>query len=167
MKLKLYRLANLFNPSLYRSFIILFAVIILGAVYVGFRMDFIVSGIFVLLIYLFLYPLLNYPRYIEFKGNNIYYISPITLPIKRGRGFFRITAKYHISDITKFTFLQNKVERLFGFGHIVFEGKTNIDAGKHTDRLQPKNTHYIYGILVKKHKHDISSFAKNLALLDQ
>lgn len=161
MKLKLIRLANVFNPSFHRSFIILFAVMAVGAVCFKFRSDFVLPGILLLLIYTFVFPIFNYPKYIEFCNDGICYVSPENLPRKRGKGFTNAKVSYQVTDITKFTLEQNKIERLFGLAHLVFSGKTTFDAGKHTDRFQPKDIHCVYGIRYSRHKDDISLYSKN------
>ena len=155
MKLKLIRLANVFNHSFQRSFIILFVVIVIGAVSVKFRLDFICSGLVLLLIYSIMFPIFNYPKYIEFYDDRICYVSYENLTRKRGKGFTRAKVRYQVTDITKFTFEQNKIERLFGLTHVVFSGKTTLDAGKHTDRFHPKDVHCIYGIQYSKYKKEI------------
>ena len=74
MKLKLIRLANVFNPSFHRSFIILFAVMAVGAVCSKLRSDFVLPGILLLVIYTFVFPIFNYPKYIEFCNDSICYV---------------------------------------------------------------------------------------------
>ncbi len=167
MKLKLFRLANIFNPSFIRSFVVLFLVIILGIICSKFRIDFVFGGAFVLLIYSIIFPIMNYPKYIELNGNNINYVSPETLPIKKGKGFMNVNVKYQVTDITEFSLKQNKIERLLGLAHVIFIGKTNLDAGKHTDRFQSKDIHCVYGIIKKKHINELSIFAKELTLQDK
>ena len=161
MKLKLIRLANVFNPSFLRSFIILFAVTAVGAVCFNFRFDFVFSGLALLLIYSIVFPIFNYPKYIEFCDNRICYVSPENLPRKRGKGFTSAKVSYQVTNITKFTLKQNKIERLFGLSHLVFSGQTTFDAGKHTDRFLPKDVHCIYGIRYSKHRDDISIYGKH------
>ena len=56
--------------------------------------------------------------------------------------------------------LQNKIERLFGFAHIVFSGKTTFDAGKYTNRFPTKEVHCVYGIRYNKYKDDIALYCK-------
>ena len=75
--------------------------------------------------------------------------------------------KYHITDITDFSLKQNKIERLLGLAHVVFTGKTTLDAGKYTDQFRIKDTHCVYGIIKKKHINNIASFVKELHLLDK
>ena len=161
MKLKLIRLANVFNPSFLRSFIILFAVAVVGAICFKFRFDFVISGLALLLIYSIVFPIFNYPKYIEFCDNRISYVSPENLPRKRGKGFTSAKVSYQVTNITKFTLKQNKIERLLGLAHLVFSGQTTFDAGKHTDRFQPKDVHCIYGIRYSKHRDDISIFGEH------
>ncbi|MBR2335693.1 MAG: hypothetical protein IKA62_05670 [Clostridia bacterium] len=161
MKLKLIRLANVFNPSFHRSFIILFAVISIGAVCFKFRLDFVFSGLVLLLIYSIVFPIFNYPRHIEFCDHRICYASPENLPRKRGKGFISVKVSYQVSDITKLTLEQSKIEQLFGLAHVVFSGKTTIDAGKHTERFRPKDVHCIYGIRYSKHRDDISLYSEH------
>lgn len=160
MKLKLIRSANIFNHPFQRSFIILFAVIAMFAVFVKFRLDYVFSGLTLLLIYFIIFPIFNYPKYIEFYDNRICYVSPENLPIKRGKGFISANVSYEVTDIAKFTLEQNKIERLFGLAHIVFSGRTTLDAGKHTDRFQPKDIRCVYGIRYNRHKDDISLYIK-------
>ena len=108
MKINLCRFLNIFNPSFHISLTVLTVVIALVMTCVGFRIDFVISGVLVLIGYIFLFPLFNYPKYIELKENKeIYYKSPITLPVKRGKGFFKVVGEVHISNITKFTLQQN------------------------------------------------------------
>lgn len=164
MKLKLCRFANIFNPDFKRSFIILIVAVLLTGAVAGFRKDHILAGITVVLIYVLLMPK-GYPKYIELKDNEIYYVSPTTLTVSRGKGFFNVNVKYRVTDITNFELKQNGLERLFGVGHIVFNGKSSIDAGKHTDRIKLKDVHCVYGIRVKKHGDDIMVFAKTLNLI--
>lgn len=160
MKLKLIRLANIFNFSFHQSFIILFAAIAVGIVGSKFRWDFIFSGILILLIYSVLFPILNYPKYIEFFDNRICYVSPENLPRKRGKGFMSAKVSYQVTNITRCTLEQNKIERLFGFAHIVFSGKTTFDAGKYTNRFPTKEVHCVYGIRYNKYKDDIALYCK-------
>ena len=164
MKLKLNRLANVFNPSFHRSFLILFVVIAVGTICFKFRSDFVFSGLVLLLIYTIIFPIFNYPKYIELYDNRICYVSPENLPRKRGKGFTSAKVSYQVTDITKFTLKQSKIEQLFGLAHIVFSGKTTLDAGKHTNRFQPKDVHHVYGIHYNKHKDDISRFCEHLNL---
>lgn len=164
MKLKLIRLANVFNHSFHRSFIILLVVIVIGTVCFKFRLDFVFSGLMLLLIYSIIFPIFNYPKYIEFYDNRICYVSPENLPRKRGKGFTSAKVSYQVTDITRFTLEQNNIERLFGLAHVIFRGKTTLDAGKHTDRFQPKDVHCVYGIRYNKHKDDISLYCKHINL---
>ena len=164
MKLKLIRLANVFNHSFHRSFIILFAVIAIGTVCVKFRLDFVFSGLVLLLIYSIIFPIFNYPKYIELYDNRICYVSPENLPRKRGKGFTSAKVSYSVTNITQFTLEQNKIERLFGMAHVVFSGNTKMEAGKHTNRFQPKSVHCVYGIRYSKYKDDISLYYKCLNL---
>ena len=135
MKLKLIRLANVFNPSFHRSFIILFAVIAVCAVCFKFKSDFVLPGLLLLLIYTIIFPIFNYPKYIEFCDNRICYVSPENLPRKRGKGFTSVKVSYQVTEITEITLEQNKIERSLGLAHLVFRGKTTFDAGKYTDRF--------------------------------
>lgn len=167
MKLKLIRSANILNPSFRRSFIILFVVIAIGTICFKFRLDFVVSGLILLLIYSIIFPIFNYPKYIEFYDNRICYVSSENLPRKRGKGFINAKVRYQVTDITNFNLKQNRIERLFGLAHLVFSGKTTFDAGKHTDRFQPKDVHCVYGIRYNKHKNDISLYCKHLNLSNQ
>ena len=160
MRIKLNRMANVFNSSFHRSFAILVAVIAIGAVCFKFRFDFVFSGLVLLLIYSIVFPLLNYPKYLEFCDNQICYISPENLIRKRGKGFTSAKVRYQVIDITEFTLKQNKIERLFGTAHLVFRGKTTFDAGKHTNRFQPIDIHCVYGIRYNKHKDDIFLYGK-------
>lgn len=160
MRIKLNSLANVFNPSFHRSFVIFAAVIAIGAVCFKFRFDFVLPGLLLLLIYTIVFPIFNYPKYIEFCDNCICYVSPENLPRKRGKGFTSAKVSYQVTDITKFTLVQSKIERLFGLAHLVFGGKTTFDAGKYTDRFQPKDIHCVYGIRYNKHKDDISLYGK-------
>lgn len=164
MKLKLVRLANVFNPSFHRSFIIFFAIIAVGAVCFKFRVDFVCSGLVLLLIYSIIFPIFNYPKYIEFYDKRICYVSPESLPRKQGKGFTSVKVSYQVTDITKFALEQNKVEQLFGLAHLVFCGKTIINAGKHTNRFRPKDVHCVYGIRYNKHKDDISLYCEHFNL---
>ena len=164
MKLKLIRLANVFNRSFHRSFIILVAVIAIGAVCCKFRLDYVFSGLILLLIYSILFPIFNYPKYIELYDDRICYVSPENLPRKRGKGFISVKVRYQVTDITEFTLEQSKIERLFGLAHVVFTGKTTLDAGKHTDRFRPEDVHCVYGIRYNKQKDDISLYCKCLNL---
>lgn len=164
MKLKLIRLANIFNPSFYPSFIILFAVITVGAICFQFRLDFVFSGLVLLFIYSTVFPIFNYPKYIELYDNRICYVSPENLPRKRGKGFTSAKVSYQVTDITKFTLEQNKIERLFGLAHVVLIGKTTFNAGKHTDRFQSKDVHCVYGIRYNKYKDTISLYCEHFNL---
>ena len=161
MKLKLIRLANVFNPSFHRSFIILFTVIVAGATCFKFRFDYVLPGLLLLLIYTIAFPIFNYPKYIEFCDNRICYVSPENLPRKRGKGFTSTKVNYQVTEITEITLKQNKIERLLGLAHLVFRGKTTFDAGKHTDQFQPKDIHCIYGISYNKHRDNISRYSKH------
>lgn len=158
MRLKLYRLSNVFNPHFYMAYSIIFIVIILGAIFVNFRVDYIVSGIFVLIIYFFLLPILNAPKYIEFKDEQVYYITNTRLLGNSGFNFINVKVKYRITNINELALQQNKFERLFGVAHIVLQGETHIDAGKHTDKIEIPNIHHVYGISIKKHKQLILDF---------
>ena len=160
MRIKLNSWANVFNPSFHRSFLILVAVIAIGAVCFKFRFDFVFSGLVLLLIYSFVFPLLNYPKYLEFCDDQVCYITPENLPRKRGKGFISAKVSYRVTDITEFTLKQTKIEQLFGTAHLVFSGKTTFDAGKHTNRFKPKNIHCVYGIRYNKYKEDISLYGK-------
>ena len=161
MKLKLVRLANVFNPSFHRSFIIFFLVMAVCAVRVKFREDFVCSGLVLLCIYSIVFPTFNYPKHIEFFDDRICYVSPESLPRGGGgKGFIGTKVSYQVTDITKFTLKQNKIERLFGLAHLVFIGKTTLDAGKHTDRFQPTDVHCVYGIRYNKYKDDISLYCE-------
>lgn len=164
VKLKLIRLANVFNPSFHQSFIILFAVIAIATICFKFRLDFALSGLTLLLIYSIIFPILNYPKYIEFYDNCICYVSSENLTRKRGKGFISAKVRYHVTDITEFTLKQNKIEQLFGLAHVVFIGKTTLDAGKYTDRFQPKDVHCVYGISYSKDKDNISLYCRCLNL---
>lgn len=162
MKLKLIRLANVLNHSFHKSFLILFAIVAIDAVCFKFRLDFVFSGLMLLLIYSIIFPIFNYPKYIEFNDNCICYVSPENISIKRGQGFTRAKVSYQVTDITRFTLEQNKIERLFGLAHVIFSGKTTLDAGKHTDRFQPIDVHCVYGIRYNKYKEDISLYCKRI-----
>lgn len=164
MKLKLNRLANVFNPSFHRSFLILFVVIAVGTICFKLRADFVFSGLVLLLIYTIIFPILNYPKYIEFCDNRICYVSPENLPRKRGKGFTSAKVSYQVTDITNFTLEQNRIERLFGLAHVIFRGNTTLNAGKHTDRFQPKDVHCVYGIRYNKYKDDISLYCEHFNL---
>jgi energy-coupling factor transporter transmembrane protein EcfT len=164
MKLKLIRLANVFNHSFHRSFIILFAVIAISTVCFKFRWDFVFSGLVLLLVYSIIFPIFNYPKYVELYDNRICYVSPENIPRKRGKGFISVKVSYQVTDITSFTLERNKAERLFGLAHVVFRGKTTLDAGKHTGRFRPKDVHCVYGIRYNKHKDDISLYCKYINL---
>ena len=167
MKLKLVRLANIFNPSFHRSFAIFFAVIAIGTICSKFRLDFVFPGLISLLIYSIISPIFGYPKYIEFYDNRICYVSPKRLIRKRGNAFISTKIVYQVTDITEFKIEQSKIERLFGLAHIVFIGKTILDAGKYTDRFQPKDVHCVYGILYNKHKDNISVYCKSLNLSNE
>ena len=158
MRIKLNSLANVFNPSFHRTFGILAIVIAIGAVCFKFRFDFVFPGLVLLLIYSIAFPVLNYPKYLEFCDNQICYISPENLPRKRGKGFTRAKVSYQVTDITEFTLKQTKIEQLFGVAHLVFKGKTTFDAGKHTARFHPKDVHCIYGIRYDKYKDYIALY---------
>ena len=150
MKLKLVRLANVFNPSFHRSFIIFFAIIAVGAVCFKFRVDFVCSGLVLLLIYSIIFPIFNYPKYIEFYDKRICYVSPESLPRKQGKGFTSVKVSYQVTDITKFALEQNKVEQLFGLAHLVFCGKTIINA---TVRQQTARAHTATHLLQSALRH--------------
>ena len=160
MRIKLNSWANVFNPTFHRSFLILAAVITIGAVCFKFRYDYVFSGLVLLLIYFIIFPLLNYPKYLELCDDQICYISPENLPRKRGKGFTSAKVSYQVTDITEFALKQTKIERLFGIAHLVFSGRTTFDAGKHTDRFKPKDIHCVYGIRYNKQKDDISLYGK-------
>ena len=160
MKFKLIRIANILNPSFHKSFAILFAVITSGAVCFKFRSDFVFPGLILLLIYSIVFPIFNYPKYIEFCDNRICYVSPKSILRKGGKGFTKAKVNYQVTNITTFTLRQNKIEQLFGTAHLVFSGKTTLDAGKHTDRFGQKDIHCVYGIRYNKHKDDLSLYGK-------
>lgn len=160
MKLKLVRLANVFHPSFHQSFILFFAVIAIGCVYSRFRWDYVLSGVLLLSLYFILFPILNYPKFIEFYEDRICYASPENLPRKRGKGFVSAKVRYQVTDITRCTVEQTKIERLFGFAHLVFSGQTTLDVGKYTDRFQPKRDHCVYGIRYNKYRDAIASYCK-------
>ena len=165
MKLKLIRLANVFNRSDYPSFMIFFAVTAISVICSNFQLVSICCGLVLLLIYFFL-STLNSTKYIELDQNRIRYVSRENLPSGAGK-FICVKVTYQVTDIAKFTLEQGKIERLFGLAHIVFIGKTTLDAGKYTDRFPPKVVHCLYGIRYNKCKDFLSLYSKHLNLPSQ
>jgi hypothetical protein len=107
-----------------------------------------------------MFPLFNYPKYIEFYNDCVCYVSPENLPRKHGKGFRSAKVSYQVTDITKFTLERNRIERLFGLAHLVFSGQTKFDAGKYTGQFHPKNVHCIYGISYGKHSNNITLYGE-------
>lgn len=165
MKLKLIRLANVFNRSRYPSFMIFFAVTAFSVICSNFQLASVCSGLVLLLIYFFL-STLDSTKYIELDQNRIRYVSRGYL-IGGARKFIYVKVTYQVTDIAKFTLEQGKIERLFGLAHIVFIGKTTLDAGKYTDQFPPKVVHCLYGIRYSKYKDFLSLYSKHLNLPSQ
>ncbi len=162
MKIRLIRYGNLFDPRFWR--ITRFALPLIVVLFLVKEPIYAFSISFFVLVGILLAPF-EYPKSFTADYEKITFIAPYYLKNKYGRGGRNIKVRYEITHITEIELSSNRFERLFGLAHLEFTGYTTYDAGKYTDRIEPKYRHSIYGISLKKHKDAIDDFIKSVKTL--
>lgn len=162
MTVKLQRFGNLFNPVFWSPFWIVLPFIAIFYINKDPAYGIALSILFFAL--KFLVAPLEYPKEFTADYEMIKFTAPYYLKNKYGRGGRNIKVKYEITHITEIELKSNRFEKLFGLAHLEFVGYTYHDAGRYTDRVEPKGRHVLYGISIKKHKRGIDAFISSLGL---
>ena len=160
MKIRLFRYGNFLNPDFWKMswIVILFVVMffIIGKSYES------IAILIIALICFLVSPLRSYPKEFTADYEKITYVCPYYLKNRYGRGGRTINVRYEVTHITEIELKSNSFEKLFGLAHLSFTGYTTFDAGQYADRIKPKYRHFIYGIVLKKHRRTIDDFIKSV-----
>lgn len=149
---KLNRLFNIFNPSVYRWSVFLALILLVwGICLIASRAQSVTVTLGIVAVCLLLNTvdrLLHYPKAICTDGTRIEFDDYVNLRprYRHGNGYFWLKVSYSVSEIQAVEFHQNAIEKMLDVGHISFSGKATFTAKRDLDRIEEKERFVIYGI---------------------
>ena len=148
---RLNRFFNLFNPSVYKWWILTHGIVLLWGIYLICSERSVTKMIIiVVLLNAITLPnmLLHCPKTLTLSENNVAFEDYINMKprYRRVSGFCWLKVSYSVSEIKDVEFHQNAIEKIFDVGHIHFSGKATFTAKRDVDRIKEKDMFVIYGI---------------------